>query len=127
MDPESPVRYYPGRWTSARLQTGLFVARRSQAYGSDLWCYVQMRDGIPERLVDLPLGDSRWDGWDEAWHLQMAIDARRGKAQQFRVVSGLEGTSDMHFFSPVPIWAQRRWDAIGEQVSVPVVVFSHTD
>lgn len=116
LDPERSIRYYRGRWVEPRSQSGRFVARRSQAYGAQLWCYVQLHDGNPERLIDLPLAGSRWRGCDEAWHLQMAIDAVRGEPQRFRVGPGPGETRVVEFFSPVPMWAQRRWDAIGEPV-----------
>ena len=117
LDPERSVRYYPGRWSppSAR-HSGRFVARRSRAYGADLWCYVQADEGSPEKILDLPIPNSRWRGCDEAWHLQMALDARHGEPQQFRIRPGPSGTQVLELYSPVPMWAQRRWDAIGEPV-----------
>lgn len=116
LHPEKPVRYYRGRWGEPRSHSGRFVARRSQAYGSDLWCYVKMQNGNPERFVDLPSAGSFWRGCDEAWRLQMAIDATHGQPQQFRVRSGSDNTVVLELFSPVPMWAQRRWDAVGEPV-----------
>ena len=124
LDPTRGVRYYRGRWVEPRAQSGRFVARRRQAYGADLWCYLEMRDGNPERLIDLPAGGSRWRGCDEAWHLQMAIDAQRGEPQQFRIRPGPEGTRVLEFFSPVPMWARRRWDAVGEPVSASSCLFA---
>ena len=125
LDGERPVRYYPRRWTSEGLLSGRFVARRSQAYGGDLWCYIEMKDGRPERLVDLPLADSRWRGCDEAWRLQMAIDATRGSAQLFRVNSGAENSYVIQFFSPIPMWARRRLDSVGHPVSSPGCLFAY--
>ena len=125
LEPERPVRYYPGRWTNVRFQSGRFVGRRSQAYGADLWCYVQLRDGNPERLIDLPLAGGRWRGCDEAWHLQMAIDALRGNAQRFRITPGPTDTRIVQFFSPVPMWARRRWTAVGEPVSGTGCLFAY--
>ena len=125
LDPERPVRYYHGRWTKAHFRSGRFVARRSQAYGADLWCYIQLRDGNPERLIDLPLAGSRWRGCDEAWHLQMAIDAQRGNAQRFRVRPGPKDTQVIQFFSPIPMWSRRRWDTHGEPVSDPGCLFAY--
>lgn len=113
LDPATSVRYYRGRWTAPKAQTGRFVARRKQAYGADLWCYVQLANGQPERMIDLPQPGSRWRGYDEAWHLQMAIDAKRGAAQRFRVTPAGDVVI-LELFSPVPSWARRRWDAIGE-------------
>lgn len=115
LDPTKPVRYYRGRWAEPKAQTGRFVARRQQAYGADLWCYVQLTKGQPERMIDFPQRGSRWRGCDEAWHLQMAIDAQRGSPQRFRLAPSGDAVI-LEFFSPAPAWARRRWDAIGEPV-----------
>lgn len=124
LDPDRPVRYYRGRWVDVRANTGRFVARRAQAYGADLWCYVQVRGGNPERVIDLPVAASRWRGCDEAWRLQMALDARRREPQRFRIRR--QGSSAvLEFFSPVPMWARRRWDAIGEPVSSSGCLFAY--
>jgi len=125
LDPKRPVRYYRGRWVEPRSQSGRFVARRSQAYGAHLWCYVQLRNGHPERLIDFPRSGSRWRGCDEAWLLQMAIDAQRGESQRYRVRPGPEGTRVLELFSPVPMWARRRWDAIGEPVLSSGCLFAY--
>jgi len=121
IDPTSSVSYYRGRWVQPRAQTGRFVGRRGQAYGADLWCYVEMDHGRPRRFLDLPLRGSRARGCDEAWRLQAAIDAQSGAPQRFRVRQGPTGskTKVIDFFCPVPMWARRRWDAVGE----PVVSF----
>jgi hypothetical protein len=126
LDPERPVRYYRGRWVEAKSHTGRYVARRSQAYGADLWCYVLLRGGQPERMVDLPHARSRWRGCDEAWHLQLAIDAKRGDPQRFRVRKGPGDTTVLELFSPVPAWARRRWDAVGEPLPSSGCLFAHS-
>ena len=123
-DPTKPVRYYRGRWTEPKSHTGRFVARRQQAYGADLWCYVQLTNGQPERMIDLPQRMSRWRGCDEAWHLQMAIDAQRGSPQRFRVTPSGDAVI-LEFFSPTPAWARRRWDAIGESVPSAGSLFAY--
>lgn len=116
LDPMRSVRYYRGRWTAPDSKSGRFIARRSQAYGNKLWCYVELRDGHPRRLIDFPLANKRWRGCDEAWHLQMAIDAELGHSQHLRVESGFLDTRIIQLFSPFPMWAQRRWDAVGEPI-----------
>jgi len=116
LDSEKPVRYYRDRWVEPKKHTGRFVARRAQAYGAPLWCYAQLNAGRSERFVDLPVAPSRWRGCDEAWRLQMAIDAHRLNPQQFGVRPGRSGTQRLELFSPLPMWAQRRWDAIGQRV-----------
>ena len=125
LDAKRPVRYYPGRWTSVGSHSGRFVARRSQAYGGDLWCYIEMSDGQPEKLVDLPLADSRWRGCDEAWRLQMAIDAIRGSSQLFRIDSNPAKSYVMKFYSPIPMWARRRLDSVGHPISIPGCLFAY--
>jgi len=125
LDPASSVRYYRGCWVEPQHQTGRFIGRRRQAYGAALWCYVQLRDGNPERFVDFPLTGSRSRGCDEAWRLQMAIDAHRGEPQRFRLRNGPRGTQILELFSPVPMWIQRRWDAIGEPVGTSGCLFAY--
>jgi hypothetical protein len=125
LDSERPVRYYRGRWVEPRSHSGRFVARRSQAYGAQLWSYVQVLNGNPESLIDFPIAGSRWRGCDEAWRLQIAIDAKRGDPQRFRIRPGPENTSVMEFFSPVPMWARRRWDAVGEPVLSSGCLFAY--
>jgi hypothetical protein len=125
LDPTRPVSYYRGRWVELKSQSGCYVGRRVQAYGADLWCYVRLVNGQPERMIDLPRPGSTWRGCDEAWHLQMAIDAERGSRQHFRVSSGTGDSSVLEFFSPVPAWARRRWDAIGEPATIKGCLFAY--
>ena len=125
LDSTLPVRYYRGRWTSPKKHSGRFVGRRSQAYGADLWCYVQLRGGNAERMIDLPHSGYRWRGCDAAWRLQMAIDAVRGLPQRFRVRSGPHNGALLELFSPVPAWVRRRWDAVGEPVPSSGCLFAY--
>lgn len=125
LDPARGVRYYRGRWIEPRAKSGRYVARRSQAYGADLWCYIEMREGNSACLIDFPSASSRWRGCDEAWRLQMAIDAHRRDPQRFRIRLGPHSTRVMEFFSPVPMWARRRWDAVGEPVSASGCLFAY--
>lgn len=111
LDPSTPVGFYPDRWVDPRQHSGRFIARRRQAYGAKLWSYVALVNGKSKQFVDLPLPGSRSRGCDEAWLLQLALDARHGKPQEFR--RQREGDrSIVEFFSPIPMWAQRRWDAV---------------
>ena len=125
LDAERPVNYYRGRWAKVINQSGRFVARRSQAYGADLWCYVQLRNGNPERLIDFPLVSSHWRGCDEAWRVQIAIDAERENAQRYRIKLAPNGMRLIQFYSPIPMWARRRLDAIGEPISSPGCLFAN--
>lgn len=114
LDPHSSVRFYRGRWRPLRsTDRGMFVARRPQAYGSDLWCVALVEDGQITRLVDLPVNGSLIRGADEAWRLQAAIDAALGHPQLVRVRSGTDSTNSiLDLFSPLPAWAQRRLELL---------------
>lgn len=112
---ERPVTYYRGRWGNCEGKTGTFVGRRPQEYGAPIWCLVELADGVSERFLDMPRKRSHWRGCDEAWHLQMAIDAGRGEPQRYRVHSGDEEWR-FEFFSPLPAWAERRLVTFGMSV-----------
>jgi len=117
LDPDTSRGYYRGRWREPSVSdNGRFVARRPQAYGSDLWCYVEVRDGQPVRFIDFPLTGSIGRGADEAWYLQSAIDAARGRPQSVRVSRGAQ-VSVLSLFAPPPSWLQRRWDMRGIPVA----------
>jgi hypothetical protein len=114
LDPSYPNTYYSGRWRT-QAKAGRFVARREQRYGSALWSYVEFVESRPNRLLDLP--QSEWRGCDDAWRLQLAIDATLGHPQVYRLrKSPPKGTLIIDFFSPLPSWAQRKWDLLGERV-----------
>jgi hypothetical protein len=115
LDSARPVTYYRGRWTTPKRQSGNFIARRPQEFGAPLWCFITLRDGVPTRLLDLPLKKSRWRGSDEAWHVQMAIDLRYGQPQVYRRRAA-DGGVRLDFFSPLPLWAQRRLMIFGRSV-----------
>lgn len=116
LDPSRNVTYYPGRWVAPGDCTGRYLGRRPRRYGSDMWCWVELVNGEPTRLVDLPLAGSVLRGCDEAWRLQAAIDASRGTPQRFAVRKATDDSSVLDLFSPIPAWARRRWDALGEPV-----------
>jgi len=124
LDPETPVHYYRRRCVEPSQRTGRFVGRRPQAYGADLWCYVEVYEGQAVRFVDLPTRDGVGRGCDEAWRLQAAIDHERGSPQVYRVGPGTDGYRLVDFFSPMPIWARRRWEAIGEPANASGCLFS---
>jgi hypothetical protein len=119
LDPSSSTTYYRGRWRSVKNNdTGLFVGRRPQAFGADLWCIAQITEGTIGRLIDLPLENPLAPGADEAWRLQAALDASRGNPQRVRVTEvGGSSRSVLEFFSPVPSWLQRRLDVVGTPCS----------
>jgi hypothetical protein len=123
LDPSKANTFYPGRWHTAE-RDGRYVARREQRYGSALWSYVSIVDSRVQRLLDFPRSD--WRGCDEAWHLQAAIDACLGHPQAFSLRKGPPNKSVIvDFFSPLPSWAQRRMDLLGERVSAYRSLFAY--
>lgn len=115
LDSTQPVTFYKGRWREPAGRTGDFVARRARQYGADIWCYVRLDHGVPMKLLDLPLEPTLGRGCDEAWRLQCAVDFVRGTPQQYRVSRESDGSTRLHFFSPLPRWAQRRLDVAGQR------------
>lgn len=112
LDSSEPVSYYRGRWTAPKKKSGVFIARRPRQYGSPLWCFIQLENGEASKLLDLPLSKSRWRGCDAAWHLQMAIDYSQETPQLYRLRVG-DQSGYLDFFSPLPLWAQRRLMIVG--------------
>jgi hypothetical protein len=49
--------------------------------------------------------------------MQLAIDALRVRPQRFRIRRQIDGNVLFELFSPVPMWARRRWDAVAEPIS----------
>ncbi|MBX3177716.1 MAG: hypothetical protein KF886_10170 [Candidatus Hydrogenedentes bacterium] len=125
INPDSNVDFYRGRWVEPTNECGKFVGRRPQLYGADIWCYVELKDGQPLQLIDLPLARSKWRGCDDAWLIQLALDAVRGNPQKYLVRRGPPGTTIVDFFSPLPMWAKRRLDAMGETVPPMRSLFSY--
>lgn len=112
LDPSASVTHYRRRWIDPTGQTGHFVARRPQAYGAPLWGMVSLIDGTAAKFLDFPLKETPFRGCDVAWHLQMAIDATRGAPQRYRIRSTPKGPC-LDFFSPLPLWADRRLSILG--------------
>jgi hypothetical protein len=116
IDPKSSVTYYRGRWRAPKAgDTGRFVGRRPRSYGSHVWMYVELSDGVATRAIDLPIEpDASSRGADEAWRLQAALDRLSGTPQLVRLKeSAPEGRSLLLLYSPLPRWIQRRLDLVG--------------
>ena len=124
LDSSRNSRFYRGRWITPKHESGIFVARRPQAYGADLWGLAQLASGGLVRFLDLPPKNSKWRGCDCAWHLQMAIDHCRGAPQQYRQRRSGDGVI-FDFFSPLPIWAERRLSMIGRRSDAWHCLFSY--
>jgi hypothetical protein len=112
LDSARDPSYYKGRWTAPRRETGSYIARRPQAYGAPLWGFAYLTDGVLAKFLDFPLRRDRWRASDFAWHLQLAIDFCRGAPQKYRRRHGSDGVC-LDFFSPLPLWAERRLAVVG--------------
>jgi len=114
-DPSRGERRYADRWVVPTTQTGRYVGRRPQAYGADMWGYVELMAGEPQRFIDFPPPVSAHRGCDEAWRLQLALDYKAGRPQEYRLrPNGTGVVVDLVF--PLPLWAQRRLDVVGRRV-----------
>jgi hypothetical protein len=115
MDPATPVRYYRGRWRDAvPTDSGDFVGRRPQAYGADLWSAVRLENGAATKIFQFPVDNPVVPARDEAWRMQMAIDAERGKPQRYATEPAAGGGSTIvRFFSPIPGFAERYLQVVG--------------
>ena len=127
VDPSSKVRYYRGRWRAPVVgDTGDFMARRPQAYGADLWCAVRLVNGTATKLAEFPIDNPVIPGRDEAWRLQMAIDATRGAPQQFALEPFASGDAVIvKFFSPIPGFAERYLQLIGLSLETSGALFAY--
>jgi len=123
-----PVRHYRGRWSQLGKQhRGRYVARRKQLYGAPLWCYVEICEGRPTKCLDLPLQTFGWRGCDEAWYLQLALDSDSGEPQQCRIsMNRSNHMANLEFFSPLPMWARRRWEALGAPAQNKNCLFAYS-
>lgn len=115
LDPTTPVRYYRGRWREpVPTDSGDFVARRPQAYGADLWSAVRLEQGLATRIFQFPVDDPVVPARDEAWRLQLAIDAQRRLPQRYATEPATRGGSTVvRLFSPVPGFAERYLHLVG--------------
>ena len=113
---------YRKQWVNPQGLTGTFVARRPRQYGADLWCYVELLDGEPQRLADLPLGRTVERPCDQAWRLQCAVDADRGTPQKYRIKGHGENVL-LRIHLPCPAWLLRRWECIGQRKQNSVFIF----
>jgi hypothetical protein len=114
LDHSQTNRHYRSRWKPPRDQSGRYVGRRPQRWGAPLWCYVELQDGSPTRLVDLPVVDRTFRACDEAWWIQFAIDAVLGHPQEMRIRDAAEEPNTISLRMPLPTWAARRLLLVGD-------------
>lgn len=103
---------YRARWHELKDESGLHVARLPKAYGAPLWVLIDVDRGVVKRSQLLPLKGSRCRACDDAWRLQLAIDANDGHAATYRVQREQDG-SMLSLDFPLPAEARRRLVLIG--------------
>lgn len=119
------ARHFASRLVTPTGRSGYHVGRRPQAFGSPIWVFVELDRGRPVQFLDLPWRGGKFRGCDHGWRIQSALDARVGKPQTYRVVP-LEGDLDRYeFFSPVPLWIERKVRIEGEKVQANGALFAY--
>lgn len=108
--------HFAARWAPPGTQTGYFVGRRPQAFGSPIWVFVELDQGRTTRYLDLPWSGARFRGCDHGWRIQSALDALAGTPQSYRVAFVSEELDRYEFTSPLPLWVERRLRIHGKKV-----------
>jgi hypothetical protein len=125
LDSTRAPSFYTGRWREPdRQNNGVYVARRPQRYGPELWCLVELQEGKPKRFLDLVARGDRLRSCDIAWRIQMAIDYCMGAPQRFRCRALVDGFA-LDFFSPLPSWAERHLALVGDKLKGDRCLFSY--
>jgi hypothetical protein len=124
LDSARDPSYYKGRWVAPKRESGVYVGRRPQAYGAPLWGFAHLIEGALDKFLDFPPRRDRWRGSDFAWHLQLAIDFCRGSPQKYRRRRTADGIC-LDFFSPLPLWAERRLAVIGRAAERQRCLFTY--
>ncbi len=125
MKPTENPRFYKQRWSPIHKSVGRFIARRPRKYGNALWSYLEIKNGKLTRALNLPLERSNGRGCDDAWYIQMALDAINGSPQLFRVSKTDHEQFIFDFYSPVPRWVLRKWDSIGQPIKSKDSLFAY--
>lgn len=103
---------YAARWAEPTGRFGIHIGRAPQPYGARLWFVVDLRDGEVMRSLLLPYAERPERACDQAWRLQLAIDAVAGFPATFHA-SSVGGDHRLDFNFPLPIDARRRLLFIG--------------
>jgi hypothetical protein len=126
LDTARSAAFYRDRWCEpGQKHSGLFVARRPQRYGADLWCLVDLDEGRPKRFKDLSMPGDRLRPFDIAWRIQAAFDSMAEKPQQYRCTATNGPVSVLQFFSPLPSWAERHLSIAGTKTKADRCLFAY--
>ncbi len=98
---------YQERWVTPQAESGLFVARAAQPYGAPIWYMADINEGRFTRSLVLPFHDIPTRACDQAWRLQLAIDAEAGHPATYRMSSSEGGIRVLPSF-PLPLAEKRK-------------------
>lgn len=98
---------YRDRWALLEAESGLFIGRMEQPYGAPLWYVMDLHGGQVERALVLPFYDIASRACDQAWRIQLAIDAHSGHPASYSMRNESDGCRIDSSF-PLPLSAKRR-------------------
>jgi hypothetical protein len=117
LDSETRISHYASRWREPKpSDNGVFIGRRPVEFGARAWSVCLIEDGHLSRFLDLPVTPGIGRGRDEAWRLQAALDAARGVPQSLSIRQSDLDHAIVDFFGPIPSFASRYFEALGEIV-----------
>ncbi|WP_254458565.1 hypothetical protein [Xanthomonas sacchari] len=123
--PASPGLRYASRLGPPTGRSGFHVGRRPQAFGAPLWVFVELEQGRPAHFLDLPWRGGKFRGCDHGWRILSALDALADQPQTYRVTP-IDGDLDCYdFFSPLPLWIERKLKLHGEKVHTDGALFAY--
>lgn len=103
---------YEPRWQPAIHQSGLHIGRATPEFGSRVWFVASLVGGQVERALVLPLADGSDRACDQAWRIQLAVDACNGTPARYRAWPVEDGMKVSVSF-PLPFAARRRLVLLG--------------
>lgn len=123
--PANPDRRFASRLVPSTGCSGFHVGRRPQAFGAPIWVFVELEQGHPVRFLDLPWRGGKFRGCDHGWRIQSALDAQASRPQTYRVTPIDDDLDHYEFFSPLPLWIERKLRIHGERVSADGALFAY--
>lgn len=126
LDSRKSPHNYKRRWTPVANETGNYICRRPQKFGAAQWCYASFDNGQLTKFIDIP---TRFNSvaqrqCDVSWLIQLAVDHENNTPQQYSVRSNNRGPV-IDFYSPIPLWAERKLIAIGTAAEPINCLFSY--
>jgi hypothetical protein len=123
--PANPGKRFASRLGSPAGLSGFHVGRRPQAFGAAIWVFVELDQGRPIRFLDLPWRGGKFRGCDHGWRIQSALDARAGRPQVYRVTLIDDDFDCYEFFSPLPLWIERKLRIHGQKITAHGALFAY--